>query len=265
MTRLSIVIPCYNDGAYLGEAVASALTQDHSDCEVIVADDGSSDAATLRELKAAEGHGVRVLRLAHRGVSATRNTAVESATGEYILPLDADDLLTSSFAGLACEVLDSDPAAGIVGSSTEFFGTRSGIHVPKDPHPADWLVANQLPVSAVYRREDWRRCGGYAADLSWGEDWHLWVQIIALGRSVRLLPTVGLRYRRRPGQVTTRVAWEVQEVTRKRVIRAGIPIIARYPEDSSTVLGQQLNQLQALRRPHTGRRWRRVLQALHRR
>lgn len=247
LTRVSIVIPCFNDGAHLGEAVASALAQDHDDCEVIVADDGSTDRSTLRAVDAQERRGVRVLHCTHAGVSSARNAAIDAATGDYILPLDADDVLATTYVRRASAVLDAEPDVGIVGASTEFFGSDSGVERPTLPTPAAWLVANQLPVSAVFRRDDWIRCDGYAEDLQWGEDWHFWVKIIALERHVRLLPDVGLYYRRRSGQVTANVPWDVQERTRVRIIRAGLPIINRFPDEASHILAAQLNQLQAIR------------------
>ncbi|MFC7361105.1 glycosyltransferase family A protein [Nocardioides astragali] len=244
---MSIVIPCFNDGAHLGEAVASAFAQDHDDYEVIVADDGSVDTVTLEALDEAKQHGARVLRCQHAGVSSARNAAIGAATGEYILPLDADDRLATTYVRQASSVLDTDPDVGIVGAGTEFFGSGTGEMHPAPPAPAAWLVANQLPVSAMFRRDDWVRCGGYDEDLRWGEDWHLWVKIVALGRTVRLLSTVGLYYRRRPGQVTENVPWDVQESTRARILQAGLPIINRFPNDASRILAAQLNQLQAVR------------------
>ncbi|WP_374457457.1 glycosyltransferase family 2 protein [Nocardioides sp.] len=247
MTRVSIVIPCFNDGAHLREAVESALAQDHDDCEVLVADDGSTDAATLRELDTLDELGVRVLCLDHAGVSSTRNSAIAAASGDHVLPLDADDRLAPAYAGEASRLLDADPAVGIVGAGTEFFGSDAGVIHPDVPRPEAWLVANQLPVSAMFRRADWTEAGGYAQDLRWGEDWHFWVKVVALGREVRVLPEIGLYYRRRPGQVTTHVPWDVQEATRARILQAGIPIVTRFPEDSTSIIASQLNQLQAVK------------------
>jgi glycosyltransferase involved in cell wall biosynthesis len=247
MTRLTIVIPCYNDGAYLEEAVASALAQTLADVEVIVVDDGSSDPETVRVLAALPSHQVRVLRQENAGVSAARNNGIGHARGEYILPLDADDTLRPSLAQQAVEALDRQPDLGLVGSATQFFGTETMVMRPTQPHPVDWLLANRLPATAVFRRADWKLCGGYAEDLRWGEDWHLWVKLVALGREVAVLPEIGLHYRRRIGQVTTSVPWALQERTRVRVLRDGIPIMNRFPEEWAQTLGAQLNLLQAMR------------------
>lgn len=247
MTRVSIVIPCFDDGPLVAEAIESALAQDHDDCEVIVADDGSTDAETIAALLHAEQQGVRVLRRPHEGVSAARNAAIHEATGSYVLPLDADDRLGAEYARRASAVLDERPDVGLVGADTRIFGTHDGIRRATTPHPVDWLTANQLPVSTMFRRADWARVGGFPQELRWGEDWCFWVKIVAAGGGIHVLPMVGLHYRRRPGQVTNRVDWDTQERTRAHVLEAGLPIINRYPEESCRMLAGQLNQLQAIR------------------
>lgn len=253
MTRLSIVIPCYNDGLYLPEAVASALSQTHDDVEVIVVDDGSTDPSTSRALDDLPPTRVRILRQENAGLPAARNAGIMIATGDYILPLDADDLLGSTFAEHAVALLDESPHVGLVGSGTRMFGTEKTVMRPSTPHPVDWLLANRLPASAVFRRADWVVCGGYAEDLRWGEDWHLWVRIVAMERQVEILPEIGLHYRRRAGQMTARVSWELQETTRARVLQDGVPIMSRYPAEWGTALGRQLNLLHAIRQRRTER------------
>lgn len=258
---MTIVVPCYNDGEHLREAIDSALAQDHPDCEVVIADDGSTDPATIRELGLLEGPDVRVIRCTHAGVSRARNAAVSAATGDYILPLDSDDRLASTFASRASQILDSSADVGIVGAGTEFIGRAPGHFQPEVPHPTSWLVGNQLPVSAVYRKSDWEEVGGYADDLGWAEDWHFWIRLVALGRRVEVLPSVGLYYRRRAGQVTASVPWDVQRATRTRVLMEGLPIIQRYQDEATSLIGDRLNALEE-RRATPAPLWRRVRQRL---
>ncbi len=86
---VSVIIPVFNGALYLGEAIESAITQDYSPTEIIVADDGSTDdsAAIARAYP-----GVNVLELEHLGVSAARNAAVDASQGEWLAFLDSDDL-----------------------------------------------------------------------------------------------------------------------------------------------------------------------------
>lgn len=264
MTRLTIVIPCYDDGAYLAEAVESSLDQTHDDLEVMVMDDGSTDSETLRILSSLPSR-VRVLRQRNSGVSAARNSAIAQASGDYILPLDADDVLGRTYAEHAAEVLDSRPEVGLVGCATRLFGSQDAVIAPAPPSPVDWLLANRLPASSAFRRADWEACGGYEESLRWGEDWHLWVKLVAMSRQVHVLPEIGLNYRRRPGQTTSDVPWALQELTRARVLQDGLPIMRQFPAESSLALAQQLNLLQAMRSRRSERFRHQIVAALTRR
>src|SRR4051812_49232056 len=90
--RVSTVIPCFNGAAYLGDALASVLSQDFTDVEAIVCDDGSTDGS--RDVARGLGARVRVVAQDHRGAAAARNLGVSHARGELLAFLDADDLWT---------------------------------------------------------------------------------------------------------------------------------------------------------------------------
>ena len=90
---ISVVIPAYNATATLAETLRSALRQTHAELEVIVVDDGSKDGTrAMAESFAAEDPRVRVISKANAGVAAARNTGIDAARGDFIAPLDADDL-----------------------------------------------------------------------------------------------------------------------------------------------------------------------------
>ncbi len=92
METVSILIPCYNDESYVGDAIESALGQTWPACEIIVVDDGSTDSS-LAVAQEYESAGVRVIAQENQGASAARNRGFEVASGEYVQYLDADDLL----------------------------------------------------------------------------------------------------------------------------------------------------------------------------
>ena len=93
MPKVSIVITCYNLGEYLEEALSSALAQTYPDFEVLLVDDGSTDAQTIALLDRLPMHPrLRVMRTANQGVARARNCGISSAGGDYLLPLDADSI-----------------------------------------------------------------------------------------------------------------------------------------------------------------------------
>lgn len=249
MTRVSVIVPCFDARpGHLAEALASVRAQTHPDLEIIVVDDGSTDPATRRALDQAEADGARVLRQQNQGLPAARNSGIALASGEYLLPLDADDLIEPDLIADSAAVLDTQPAIAIVGSGTRFFGDESGEEHPLPPRPVDWLVANRLPATALFRRSAWEGVGGYRVGVTHGEDWLLWVSIIAGGGGVEILPRVGLHYRRHASQMTHRVDDAVMARTRALVLEAGVPIIAANPTAFAEEFAGRLTLLDALRR-----------------
>lgn len=202
LSKVSIVIPCFNDGVYLGEAVTSALSQTHPDTEIIVVDDGSTESATLHALDACRDVGVRVHRQKNSGLSAARNAGIDLATGKYILPLDSDDRISSTYAQKAAEILDSRPEIGIVGGDIELFGLESGHVRPTFDGVEGMLFQNRLYTCSMSRRDDWLAVGGYPEHVPFAEDWIYWLRILNLGRGVHLLDDTVWFYRQRRGQMT---------------------------------------------------------------
>ncbi len=91
LPKVSVIIPCYNQGAYVKESVDSVLAQTFQDFEILIVDDGSTDAETVGILKDNAWPKTRVIRTENQGLAAARNNGIQEARGVYILPLDADD------------------------------------------------------------------------------------------------------------------------------------------------------------------------------
>ena len=121
MPRVSVVIPCYNTGKYLRQALDSVLAQTYPDWEVILVNDGSTDNSAQIAMEAQEQFGSRLKYIyqSNRGLSATRNIAFANASGEFISFLDADDIYTPDRLQRGVEVLDADPSAGLVHSKVD--------------------------------------------------------------------------------------------------------------------------------------------------
>src|SRR4051794_31418414 len=131
MPKISIVITCYNIGAFLEEALQSALAQTYPDFEVIVVDDGSTDNATLALLDRLPAQPrLRILRTPNKGVAHARNYGITKASGDYILPLDADDRILPSYLACAASVLDQQPEVGFVGCHFSTFGEQQMKYEP---------------------------------------------------------------------------------------------------------------------------------------
>jgi hypothetical protein len=198
MTRVSIVITCYNLGTYLEEALASALSQNYEDFEILLIDDGSTDPTTLEVLNHLPAHPrLKVLRTANQGVSHARNYAISMASGSYILPLDADDRILPDYLTCAVDVLNQRPEVGFVGCHYRTFGEHTLEYQPESYSLPELLVENVVPIASVFRRACWEQVGGYCADMNGMEDWDLWLGILGQGYAGAVLPKILFEYRMR--------------------------------------------------------------------
>jgi glycosyltransferase involved in cell wall biosynthesis len=197
MVDLSVIIPCYNHGAYLGAAIASAQAIDQKySREIIVVDDGSTDKATLLYLAQLENDtSVRLIRQPNRGPSVARNTAIRHATGRYILPLDADNQLRAEATSRAIAMLDMQPDIHVVYGDQALIGERSEIVRPGSFNLQRIMLANYIDVCAIYRREVWVSTGGYDIALRQGlEDWEFWLHAAFKGFCFHYLSEVMYDY-----------------------------------------------------------------------
>jgi len=198
--RVSIVMPCYNHGAFVEEAVASALAQDEPGLELIIVNDGSTDEATNRVLAGLSHPRLQVIQSENRGPAAARNLAITHARGTFILPLDADDRIAPDYARRAADVLEAHAQTGIVYGGAEFFGERTGTWRLAPFGVPAILLENLVFNSMVFRRDDWERAGGYDEQMREGwEDWDFVLSLVALGVGVHCLPETVYYHRVRAG------------------------------------------------------------------
>ncbi len=195
--RLSVVIPCHNDGDYLIDAVAS-VKRNAPEAELIIVDDGSTQPRTRAVLAALNEAGHRAIEQAHGGLSSARNRGIAASTGDYFLPLDADNRLLPGFAAEAVVLLDADSAAGVVYGDRRELGARSGdVTVPELDLPR-MLSGNYIDACAVVRRAVWSEAGGYDVAFHVWEDWDFWIGAAARGWKFIRIPRPTFEYRVRP-------------------------------------------------------------------
>ena len=196
--RVSVVMPVYNAGRWLGQALTSVDAQTFRDFELVVVDDGSTEERTRTLLdEVARRPGVTVHRTENRGPALARNLAIERARGAYILPLDADDWLEPAFLAKTVPVLDADPGLGVVYTWVGLAGAHHGVWRTGGFTVPELLARCTLHVASLFRRELWADAGGYdPAFVESSEDWDLWLGAAARGWRGRCVPEVLVHYRR---------------------------------------------------------------------
>ncbi|HEY6583222.1 MAG TPA: glycosyltransferase [Gaiellaceae bacterium] len=183
MTPLvSIVVLCHDYGRFLGEAIESALAQEHPNLEVIVVDDGSTDDSL--EVARRYENRIRVLTQENAGLARSCNRGAREATGELFLFLSADDRLEPAYVSELLGALERRPDAAFAYCSAQLFGAESGV-MPSRPFSALSLIRgrNYVNGSALTRRAAYLEAGGYPEDLPEGafDDWDFWLTMLDRG------------------------------------------------------------------------------------
>jgi glycosyltransferase involved in cell wall biosynthesis len=206
--KISVIVTCYNLGQYLEQSVASIAAQTCQDFEILIVDDGSTDAATQALLDTFESSQMRVLRAPHRGLAAARNAGIAEARGRYLCALDADDRLAPTYLEKTVRVLDSDPSVTFVSSWLRMFGEREWEWRPERCDLAALLCEDTVLTAALVRREAVAALGGYDAGMpvQGDEDWDLWLTLAEQGYRGVILEEFLFDYRQRPGSMSA-VSW----------------------------------------------------------
>jgi glycosyltransferase involved in cell wall biosynthesis len=205
--KVSVVIPCFNHGEFVEEAVESVTRAGRDDLELIVVDDGSTDERTGREMDALAARGIKVIRQENKGLAGARNAGILASQAEYIFPLDADDRLHPGWIDGAIQLLDSDGKVGVVYGDAECFGTRTG-RWHTGPFDASQLMqSNYIHCSALYRRVIWEQNGGYdgAMPVQGAEDWDFWLSTVEHGWQFAYVPEILFDYRIAEQSMITRL------------------------------------------------------------
>jgi glycosyltransferase involved in cell wall biosynthesis/thioredoxin-like negative regulator of GroEL len=217
---VSVIIPCFNQAAFLDQAVGSVITQDYSEWEIIIINDGSPDATSKVAQHLVNKHPdrrIRIIEQANQGLAMARNNGIAVSCGKYILPLDADDAIASEFLSKTVAILETDAGTDIIQTNQRTFGDtnsqfESG-HFVLDKLATD----NQIYYCSLYRRKVFDAVGGYNPNMIWGyEDWNFWIGAAKHGFKARKVDEPLFFYRIKSSSMLT------QAMQRDRELRARI-------------------------------------------
>lgn len=215
---ISVVIPCFNHGEYILDAIASVEASYEVNYELIVINDGSTDAYTLNVLNELRDRGYNVVDLENQGLANARNHGITSAIGRYILPLDSDNKIRPDYMRKGIAILDASPEIGIVYGDVEFFGETTGIWSLPDFDLYRLTIGNYIDACAVFRKQVWQECGGYdlnMPDKLGYEDWDFWLSAAEKGWQFWHIPEVMFDYRTRSDSMVQTCK---QPINQKRLV-----------------------------------------------
>lgn len=219
---VSVVIPCYNQAAYLGSAIESALEQSYPSVEVLVVDDGSTDGPAA---VAGRYPAVRYLCQANAGPAAARNAGLRDCAGEYVVFLDADDVLLPDALWIGVGRLRECPACAFVAGRFRYVKADGSPSAEQPPpfverdHYRELLQKNFVAMHAtvLYRRAAVTEVGGFDPALRGCEDYDLMLRV-ARRAPVHTYPEVVAEYRRHASNATHDAGLMLR--TAARVLRA---------------------------------------------
>lgn len=193
---ISVVIPCYNDGAYLPETISRLRQQTFKDFEIIIVNDGSTDEHTFSVLEDLSKQNITVLHKENGRMSSARNWGAKHARGTYIAALDADDYFDPTFFEKAIPILAEQPNTAVVTSYIQLFGAFKKVAKPRGGNEFNFLFSNQCPACAIVRKKCWDAVGGYDEAMRNGyEDWEFYIRITQQGWTIHVIREKLLYYR----------------------------------------------------------------------
>ena len=199
---VSIIVPCYNQAHYLNEALQSVLEQTYTNWECIIVNDGSPDNTEhITKQWLEKDARFKYIYKVNGGLSSARNSGIKSSEGDFILPLDADDILHPDYLKKLVPILQFDKSLGIVSCHTKFFSNKTTNIVGElksiGTTYKDLLFENKLTASSLYRRNCWEETGGYDETMKKGfEDWEFWLNVTKRGWEFQFVDEFLFYYRK---------------------------------------------------------------------
>ncbi len=199
---VSIIVPCYNQAHFLKESLQSVLDQSYAHWECIIVNDGSPDDTAIVAKQWCERNvRFQYVEQSNGGLSSARNAGIRVAKGEFILPLDADDILDVDYLMKTVPELEQNRKLGIVSCYTRFFKNTiaDSFHElkPQGDRTIYLHYVNQLVATSLYRKECWSAVGGYDETMKKGfEDWEFWLNVTKRSWDFKIIPEFLFYYRK---------------------------------------------------------------------
>jgi len=181
MIKVSIIVPCYNQGVFLEDALSSVLNQTLPDWECIIVNDASSDntASIAKAYVERDKRFLFVEAQQNQGLAASRNLGIRHTSAPFILPLDADDELAPTFLEKTVSVLMQREKVKVVYTDIQYFGQRNETVKMNPVVLRNFIHVNQMVCTSLFTRKAFDQTLGYRTNLLYGyEDWDLWIQML---------------------------------------------------------------------------------------
>lgn len=217
---VSIIVPCYLKDKYLAETLDSILAQTYTHWECIIVNDGSpDDTETIAKRYCNKNSKFHYLNQQNSGLSISRNNGIKASSGEFILPLDADDMIGNTYLEKAIKHFNNYPYTKLVYCKAKKFGIEN----------CDWelpsysydtiLWSNCIFCTSMYRRIDYDKTPGYNSNMKYGlEDWDFWLSLLKKGDTVFQIDETLFYYRTTHDSMIKKISNNTSMMHRQLVI-----------------------------------------------
>ena len=243
LSKVSVIMPCYNDGEYIEQAINSVRSQTYNNIELIIIDDGSTDPNTITTLNKFNNTDIILLRTDNIRPAAARNAGIAHATGKYIMPVDADDIIEPTYIEKAVKIIESNKKIGVVYCYADLFGDRTGRWSLPNYSLDAMLLDNVVFVTSLFYKDDWEKVGGFKTTMYHGmEDYDFWLSLIELDKEIYQIPEVLFNYRIKPKSRTTEFMSnaEIVKQTYRSIYNQHPKLYEQYTNEYAVILRDAL-------------------------
>lgn len=211
--KVSVIVPCYKQAEYLSETLDSVFTQTYQNWECVIVNDGSPDnTEEIAKKYLVKDRRFKYVSQENKGLSSARNTGIAHSEGEYILPLDADDKIGSTYLEKAIARFEEVPETKMVYCKAELFGKINCYWDLEDYDYEKFIWNNCIFCTAMFRRSDYDLTDGYNTNMVHGnEDWDFWLSLLKKKDVVYRIDEVLFYYRVKEVSMRTRLTQFAQE------------------------------------------------------
>ncbi|WP_228138724.1 glycosyltransferase family 2 protein [Acinetobacter pittii] len=190
---VSIIVPAYNASNTILDTIKSIDGQTYRNFECIIVDDGSNDSAELCKRISAylSKDKYKYFKKENGGVSSARNWGANMASGDYLMFVDSDDKIASSYIEKCLDILEVSPELALVCTNVQEFERSNNKISHKIVGLKEFIFHNAIfPCIALIRTADFKRVGGYDEKLKVCEDWNLYIYLLKITKNILLFQNI---------------------------------------------------------------------------
>lgn len=215
---VSVIVPIYNYGVMFEKCLNSIFESTYKNIEIIIVNDGSTDEYVLKKLESLDNHpNIKVLNQNNSGPSSARNNGIKNSNGEFILPLDSDDMIHPDYIKNCVSILKSNTNISPVYCDTHHYGEMQGIE-QRPEWSMERLIQGPFIVNcSMFTKKAFDDCGGFDETLKGWEDYDFWIRMGLRGYIGKRIPKPLFYYfhHEKDGTVSTQANQNQQELYKK--------------------------------------------------